>query len=81
MSIRLMSQIWENRDRQLTGSKMVILLCLADHANDDGECWPSIARLAERARIDPSNVTRHINELEGAGYLTVIVSIPPFDAA
>jgi len=33
----------------------------ADHANDNGECWPSIARLAERARIAPANVTRHIN--------------------
>jgi len=55
----------------LTGSKLVIMLCLADHANDNGECWPSIAQLAERARIAPANVTRHIKELEAAGYLTV----------
>ena len=71
MSIKLMSEIWDNQDPQLTGSKLVIMLCLADHANDNGECWPSIARLAERARIAPANVTRHIKELEAAGYLTV----------
>ena len=71
MSIKLMSEIWDNQDPQLTGSKLVIMLCLADHANDDGECWPSIARLAERARIAPANVTRHIKELEAAGYLIV----------
>ena len=66
-----MSEIWDNQDPQLTGSKLVIMLCLADHANDNGECWPSIARLAERARIAPANVTRHIKELEAAGYLIV----------
>ena len=71
MSIKLMSQIWDNQDPQLTGSKLVIMLCLADHANDNGECWPSIARLAERARIAPANVTRHIKELKAAGYLIV----------
>ena len=71
MSIKLMSEIWDNQDPQLTGSKLVIMLCLADHANDNGECWPSIARLAERARIAPANVTRHIKELEAAGYLIV----------
>ena len=71
MSIKLMSEIWDNQDPQLTGSKLVIMLCLADHANDNGECWPSIARLAERARIAPANVSRHIKELETAGYLIV----------
>ena len=71
MSIKLMSEIWDNQDPQLTGSKLVIMLCLADHANDNGECWPSIARIAERARIAPANVTRHIKELEAAGYLIV----------
>ena len=71
MIIKLISEIWDNQDPQLTGSRLVIMLCLADHANDNGECWPSIARIAERARIAPANVTRHIKELEAAGYLSV----------
>ena len=67
----LMYEIWDNQDPQLTGSRLVIMLCLADHADDNDECWLSIARIAELARITPANVTRHIKELEAAGYLIV----------
>ena len=71
MSRDLMIEIWDNQDPQLTGSKLVIMLCLADHADDNDECWLSIARIAALARITPANVTRHIKELEAAGYLIV----------
>jgi biotin operon repressor len=67
----LMYEIWDNQDPQLTGSRLVIMLCLADDADDNDECWLSIARIAELARITPANVTRHIKELEAAGYLIV----------
>ena len=30
MSIKQISEIWDNQDPQLTGSKLVIVLCLAD---------------------------------------------------
>lgn len=71
MSMKLMTQIWDNEDPDLTGSRLLILLCLADHANDDGVCWPSIARLTKRARIDRSGIIRHLDELEAAGYLVI----------
>ena len=71
MSIKLMYEIWDNQDPQLTGSRLVIMLCLADDADDNDECWLSIARIAALARITPANVTRHIKELEAAGYLIV----------
>ena len=71
MSIRLMTQLWDNADPALSGSRLVIMLCLADHANDDGECWPSIDRLAKRARLHRQNVMVHLKELEDAGYITV----------
>ena len=67
----LMYEIWDNQDPQLTGSRLVIMLCLADDADDNDECWLSIARIAALARITPANVTRHIKELEAAGYLIV----------
>lgn len=38
MSHRHTSQIWT---RQVTGSQRLVLLVLADHANDDGIAWPS----------------------------------------
>jgi hypothetical protein len=67
----LMYEIWDNQDPQLTGSRLVIMLCLADDADNNDECWLSIARIAALARITPANVTRHIKELEAAGYLIV----------
>ena len=71
MSIRLMVQLWDNGDPDLTGSKLLVMLCLADHSNDDGVCWPSITRLASRTRIDKRNVIRHLHALEDAGYLKI----------
>ncbi len=71
MSIKLMSEIWDNEDPDLSGSKLNILLCLADHANDDGVCWPSIARIAKRSRIDRSNVMDHVKALVKDGYLKI----------
>lgn len=66
-----MSEIWDNEDPGLSGSRLNILLCLADHANDDGVCWPSIPRIAKRVRIDRNNVMDHIKALAKSGYLAV----------
>lgn len=71
MSIRLMSAIWDNGDNKLNGSKLTALLCLADHADDEGICYPSIARVAERTRMSPRQATRIIRELEDSGYVAV----------
>jgi DNA-binding transcriptional ArsR family regulator len=71
MSIRMMTQFWDNGDPELSGSRLVLMLCLADHANDNGECFPSITRLAERSRLHRQNVMVHLKELEALGYITV----------
>lgn len=66
-----MAQLWDNGDPDLSGSKLLVVLCLADHSNDDGVCWPSINRLAERTRIDRRNIMRHLQSLEAMGYLEI----------
>ena len=71
MSIRLMAQLWDNEDHDLSGSKLLVVLCLADHSNDDGVCWPSINRIAKRTRIDRRSVMRNLQALEEMGYITV----------
>ena len=45
-----------------SGPKMV-LLSLCDNANDQGECYPSIATIAERCSMGERTVQRHISEL------------------
>ena len=48
MSIAWMNYVWEHSDQK--GTSLLLLLAIADHANDDGICWPSVARLAHKAR-------------------------------
>lgn len=49
--------------------RKLVLLKLADHANDDGGCWPSYKRIAEQCEMGRSTVKAHIKALEDAGYL------------
>lgn len=71
MSILIASRIWDNGDPKLTGSRLVVLLCLAEYANDSGDCFPSIEKLATRARLSKVSVMTHLAELEALGYLRI----------
>jgi hypothetical protein len=65
MSIEALNWAWEQPVRKATNK--LFLLALADHANSDGECWPSMKRIAERSDISPRHVSRAINELVDLG--------------
>ena len=67
MSIRVMSQVW---DLQLSSTEKLVLLALADCANDEGECWPSIATIGRKACIGERSVQRSIQSLKEAGHLS-----------
>ena len=69
MSIRLMSSIWEHSKH--SGTDLLMLLALADHANDDGVCWPSLPRLAARCRVSKRQAINIIHRLEKAGDITI----------
>jgi hypothetical protein len=71
MSIAMTKQIWSNADPELSGGKLLVMLCLADHANEVGECWPSTLTIAREVRLHRQNVMVHIKELEASGYITV----------
>jgi DNA-binding transcriptional MocR family regulator len=49
--------------------RKLVLIKLADNANDQGECWPSYQHIADQCEIGRSTVKLHIRELEKAGYL------------
>lgn len=71
MSIGLMTAIWDNNDPNLSGSKLAVLLCLADRANQDNVCWPSVADIARRSRMSTRNAVYVLRQLEEDGYLTI----------
>lgn len=68
MSIKWTSYVWETAVG-VEGSHLLVLLSIADHAGDDGTAFPSVTRLASRARCDERTVQRALAALESEGWL------------
>lgn len=67
MSVRVMTAVWE---LPLPDSEKIVLLALADCANDEGHCWPSMATLARKCSKSDRTVQTAIKALVDAGHLT-----------
>ncbi len=67
MSLTMSRIVWENS--QSIGSQKLIMLCLADHADDNGRCWPSISRISRLTRVSKRQVSRSLKSLVGKGEL------------
>ena len=46
-----------------------MLLALADNANDEGVCWPSLTTIAKKAGMDERSARRILRRLEKEGFL------------
>ena len=60
MSVRCMTWAF---DQLLSPFPKLVLVCLGDHADDEGWCWPSIQRIADKCGMNERTVRRHIHEL------------------
>ena len=69
MSIKVMTSIFEHSSQQ--GSCKLLLLAIADHASEDGVCWPGIPLLARYASVSERHAGNLIQKLEQAGELYV----------
>lgn len=69
MSIRIMSHVWEH-SAQSSGT-LLVLLAIADFADDTGRAFPSVATLARKSRLSERQVQRVIAALVSAGELRV----------
>lgn len=69
MSIKVMASIWENSKQR--GTALLMLLAIADNANEYGEAWPSIDHLAEKCRMKRRNAQLLLKELEESGELLI----------
>ncbi len=49
--------------------RKLVLIKLADNANDNGECWPSYQHIADQCEISTRSVMRHVDALCEAGLL------------
>jgi len=75
MSVKAISHVWEHSKQ--SGTKLLLLLALADHADDKGVCWPGIDRLARKTRQSRRNVTRLLAELQKSGEIRIGVNEGP----
>jgi DNA-binding MarR family transcriptional regulator len=64
MSIRIMTLAWQVETA--THSEKLVLLALADNANDAGECWPSISTIAKKCSLSRQGVLNQISRLEAS---------------
>lgn len=75
MSVKIMAAIFESET--LGPTERLIMLALADHADDTGRCYPSIVRLAQRTGLSERAVRTNIRTLELSGYITVHIGAGP----
>jgi hypothetical protein len=68
MSIKIMTLVWDTEIGPAT--KRLVLLALADAANDEGSCFMLIKTLARKAIAGESTIQRVLGELESEGLLT-----------
>lgn len=57
------------------GHTLLLLLKLADYADDEGWCWPSRARIGKMTGIDTRSVTRIVKRLQDDGALEVSAGV------
>jgi len=70
MSIKVMSRVWEHS--QHGGSTLLLLLALADWADDWGYCFPSHATIARKIRSGERNVYYLLRKLEESAEIRII---------
>lgn len=69
MSVKVMSLVWDSP--AFAGNSKLVMLCLADYANDEGLCWPSIGSIERKCSVSRSTVKAQLKKLENEGFLSI----------
>ena len=69
MSTHVMAQCWPIVG--ISPAQKAVLISLADQANDQGVCWPSVRTISVRTCLSERSVRRAIKELVDAGLIAV----------
>jgi len=69
MSTKAMTFVWENSPQR--GNALLVLLAIADMANDDMICYPGKAHLARKCRLGVRAVRAILAKLEDAGEIQI----------
>jgi len=77
MSIKVMSRVWSESNQR--GGTLIVLLAIADFANDEGMAFPSIPTLATKSRLSESQVHRTLRKLRDQHELTIQYNAGPHE--
>lgn len=69
MAVKVLAKVWDGYPDG--GSELLALLALADWSDDEGRCWPSIAAIAKKTRLERRQAQRVIHRLIDDGYVVV----------
>jgi hypothetical protein len=75
MSIKVATEVWRG-SRHKSGN-LLVLLALADHADDQGKAWPGVSSLARKARLSERHTRRCLSELLVSGELEILPEPAP----
>lgn len=71
MSLIVSKSIWAHSKQ--SGTSLVMLLALAESANDYGEAHPGMAYLAAKCRMSVRNAQLQLRQLEAAGEIEIVL--------
>jgi hypothetical protein len=75
MSVRTMARVWA--ESKHGGSDLLMLLAIADFADDDGAAYPAVPTLAKKCRTTPRHANRILSVLRASGELQVRMNEGP----
>lgn len=69
MSLQALTYVWS--EAPFEGGALLVLLALADYADEDGSSFPSIRTLAKKARLSEREVQYTLSTITEGGWVTV----------
>ena len=70
MSVAMLSRVW--RQSKTRGGPLLVLLAIADFANDAGQAWPSVKTLAAKSRLSERETRYILRRLERSGEVKIL---------
>lgn len=70
MSNKVLKLVWD-AELDLRDKQLLVLLALADWANDTGACWPGLDRIAARTHQSRRNARYVLKQLQAAGIISI----------
>jgi hypothetical protein len=75
MSIKASTAVWDGSQHR--SGDLIVLLVIADHADNEGKAYPGTRRIARKARLSQRHTRRCLNKLAASGELEILPNQAP----